>query len=70
MNKKVIYTEFEVFFEGFLKNTFNIQENELQQIKTNLRNTCDKYTKIKIPEKFGKIHKELSERKDIVITCF
>ena len=42
-------------------------ENELRQIKANLRNTCDKYTKIKVPYKYRKVVKELSERRDIAI---
>ena len=32
-----------------------------------LRNTCDKYTKIKAPCKYRKFVKELSERRDIGI---
>ena len=48
VNKNGIYTEFEVFFQSLLKDISNIPENELRQIKTNLRNTCDKYTKIKV----------------------
>ena len=32
-----------------------------------LRNTCDKYTKIKAPYKYRKFVKELSERRDIGI---
>ena len=36
-------------------------------IKANLRNTCDKYTKIKVPYKYRKVVKEISERRDIAI---
>ena len=68
MNKNTIHTEFEVFFQSLPKDISNIPENGLRQIKTNLRNTCDKYTKIKIPYKYRKVVKELSERRDIAIS--
>ena len=67
VNRNAIYTEFEVFFQSLLKEISNIPENELRQIKTNLRNTCDKYTKKKKPFKYRKVVKELSERSDIAI---
>ena len=67
MNKNAIYTEFEVFFQGLLKDISTIPENELRQIKANLRNTCDQYTKIKVPYNYRKVAKELSERRDIAI---
>ena len=66
LNRNAIYTEFEVFFQSLLKDISNIPENELRQIKTNLRNTCDKCTK-KTPFKYRKVVKELSERSDIAI---
>ena len=51
VSKNATYTEFEIFFQRLLKDISNIPENELRQIKVNLRNTCDKYTKIKVPYK-------------------
>ena len=65
--KNAIYTEFEFFYQSLLKDISNISENELQLIKTKLRNTCDKHTKIKAPYKYRKFVKELSERRDIGI---
>ena len=44
----MIYTELEVFYQGLLKDNGNIPETELQLIKTKLRNTCEKYTKVKV----------------------
>ena len=67
MNKNAIYTEFEVFYQSLLKDISDIPVNKLRQIKTNLRNTCDKYTKIKVPYKYRKVVEELSERRDIAI---
>ena len=67
VNKNATYTESDIFFQRLLKDISNIPENELRQIKVNLRNTCDKYTKIKVQYKYRKVVKELSERKDIAI---
>ena len=66
-NTNKIYTEFEMFYQNLLKNTSNIPETKLQQIKTKLLSTCDKYTKIKVPYKHRKIVNKLSKRNDIVI---
>ena len=59
VNKNAIYTEFEVFYQSLLKDTSNIPENELRQIKMNHKNMCDKYNKIKVPYKYRKVVKEL-----------
>ena len=48
-NFDMIYTEFEVFYQGLLKDIGNIPETELQLTKTKLRNTYEKYAKIKVP---------------------
>ena len=66
-NANMIYNEFEVFFQGLLKDTGNIPETELQLIKTKLRNTCEKYTKIKVPYKYRKIINELRKREEIAV---
>ena len=62
VNKNDIYIEFQVFFQSLPKDISKIPENELRQIKTSLRNTCDKYTEIKVPYKYRKFVKELLER--------
>ena len=56
-----------MFYQNLLKNISNIPETKLQQIKTKLLSTCDKYTKIKVPYKHRKIVNKLSKRNDIVI---
>ena len=66
-NANMIYTEFEVFFQGLLKDTGNIPETELQLIKTKLRNTCEKYTKIKVPYKYRENINELIKREYIAV---
>ena len=67
VNKNAIYAEFEVFLQSLLKDISNIPEKELRQMTTSLRNMCDKYTKIKVPYKYRKVVKELSERRDTAI---
>ena len=54
----MIYTEFEAFCQGLLKDIGNIPETESQLIKAKLRNTCEKDTKIKVPYKYRKIINE------------
>ena len=46
-NANMIYTEFEVFYQGLLKDIGNITEIELQLIKTKLRNMCENVHKNK-----------------------
>ena len=66
-NANMIYTEFEVFYQGLLKDIGNIPETELQLIKAKLRNTCEKDTKIKVPYKYRKIINELRKREAIAV---
>ena len=63
----MIYTEFEVFYQGLLTDIGNIPETELQLIKTKLRSTWEKYTKIKVPYKYRKIINELIKREKIAL---
>ena len=42
-------------------------ENEISQVKTKQRNTCEKYCHVKVPYKQKKIISNLSNRKDVVI---
>ena len=42
-----------------------IPENELQEVKTKLRNTCKCYCNIKVPYKQRQIIKSLPQREDI-----
>ena len=65
VNRNAIYTEFEVFFQSLLKDISNIPENELRQIKTNLRNTCDKYTKKKNHLNIEKLSKNY--RREVIL---
>ena len=65
INANMIYTEFEVFYQYLLKDTVNIPETDLQLIKTQVWNACEKYTEIKMPCKYRKIINEPRKRDDI-----
>ena len=66
-NRNSIHTEFESFYQKLVNDMLNIPENELQQVKTELRNTCERYCNIKVPYKQRQIIKSLSQREDITI---
>ena len=66
-NANMIHTEFDVFYQGLLKDFGNVPETELQLIKTKLRNTCEKYTKINVPYKYRRIINELRKREGIAV---
>ena len=62
-----MHTEFEQFYQGILKDISHLPENYLSSLKTKLRNTCEKYSKIYVPYKYKKIIAELSGNKDLCI---
>ena len=67
INRNSIQTEFESFYQELVNDMPNIPENKLQQVKTKLRNTCERYCNIKVPYKQKQIIKTLSQREDITI---
>ena len=56
-----INTEFEQFYQRLLHYISHIPEEDLAHIETKLRNTCEKYSKIKVPYKYRKIVETLSK---------
>ena len=50
-----IEVEFEQFYQGLLRNLTYIPDNELTSLKTKLRSTCEKYSKIHVPYKYKKV---------------
>ena len=50
-NKNLIYTESEHFYQNLLNNIKDLPEASLYRIKTKMRNTCEKYSEIKVPYK-------------------
>ena len=66
-NRNAVSTEFEHFFQNFLKDICNISESELIQIKTKLRNSCEKYCNVNVPNHQRNVINNLMKRNDIVI---
>ena len=66
-NSNTITIEFELISRPYWPNVSNIPENELSKIKTKLENTCENYSKVKVPYRHRKIVSELSKNKNIVI---
>ena len=52
-----INTEFERSYQNISCNIFHIPEQDLTHVKTKLRNTCEKYCKIKVPFKCKEVIK-------------
>ena len=67
LNKTDIETKFEQFYQGLLKDISNIPEESLSTLKTKLRKTCEKYSRIKVPYKYQQTVKKLSKNQSIVI---
>ena len=67
LNSNRIHTEFEQFYQGILKDISHIPENYLSSLKTKLRSTCEKYSKIHVPYKYKKIIDQLSRNKGLCI---
>ena len=63
----VINTEFEEFCQRILHHISHIPEKDLVHIKTKLRNSREKYSKIRVPYKYRKIVETLSKNSRIVI---
>ena len=65
-NSNTIVTELEFFFQNLLRDISNIPECELSKVKAKLRNTCEKYSKVKVPYKHRKIVLKLSKNETII----
>ena len=66
-NKNRIHSEFEQFYQSILKDISHIPESGLSCLKTKLRNTCEKYSKVHVPYKYKKVTGQLSRNKDLCI---
>ena len=65
-NRNNITTEFEYFHQNSLNDVSHIPEVQLGQVKTKLRDACEKYCSIKIPYKHRKTIKKVWKR-DVII---
>ena len=50
-NRNNIATEFEYFYQNLLNDMSHIPKVQLRQVKTKLRDACEKYCRMKIPYK-------------------
>ena len=50
-----------------MKDISNLPENYLSSLKTKLQNTCERYSKIRVPYKYKKIIYQLSSNKYLCI---
>ena len=66
-NSNTIASEFELFFQNLLRDFSNIPESEVNKIKNKPRNTCEKYSKLKVPYRHRKIILELSKNENTII---
>ena len=62
-----IEVEIEQFYQSLLRNLMHIPDNELTSLKTKLKSTCGKYSKINVPYKYKKFTDNLFKNKSIVI---
>ena len=65
--KNPIYTESEQFNQRIFDNIRHLPQDDINIIKTKMRSTCEKYSRINVPYKYRKIVNDLSRNKDIVI---
>ena len=66
-NRSNIATEFKYFYQNLLNDISHIPEGQLSQVKTKLRDACEKYCRMKIRYKHRKTIKNLSKRDDVII---
>ena len=66
-NRSNIATEFKYFYQNLLNDISHIPEVQLSQVKTKLRDACEKYYRIKMPYKHRKSIENLSKRDDVII---
>ena len=66
INRNIVETEFEYFHEN-INDISNIPQHQLNNTKTKLRSTFEKYCTTKTPNKYQEIMKQLSVNKAIFI---
>ena len=64
---KRVEVEFEFYYENMLEEVTKLPEREKMNLKTNLLNACKNYTQVKVPYKYRKVVKSLSENESICL---
>ena len=66
-NRNKLFTEFEMFYQNILKDISHLNNDVITRLKTKLRHTCDKYSRIKVPYKYRNVITNLRRNKQLVI---
>ena len=67
INRKAFTTEFELFLQILLRNISLMPEFEINKVKTELPNTCEKSSNIKVLHIHREIISDLAKRDDIIL---
>ena len=67
LDKRIVQTEFEGFYQHLLRNLSHIPENDISVIKTKLQSTYEKYSNVYVPYEYRKVVEKLSKYDNIVI---
>ena len=66
-NRNKLFAEFEMFYQNILKDISHLNNDVITRLKTKLRHTCDKYSRIKVPYKYRNVINNLRRNKQLVI---
>ena len=56
-----------MFYQNILKDISHLNNDVITRLKTKLRHTCDKYSRIKVPYKYRNVINNLRRNKQLVI---
>ena len=63
----LIYTEFESYFQSIKHKITNLPETQISHLKTKLRNACEQYSNINVPNKEREIIIKLKKNQNIML---
>ena len=66
-NLNKLFTKFEMFCQNILKDISHLNSDVITRLKTKLRQTCDEYSRIKVPYKYRNVINNLHRNKQLVI---
>ena len=67
MNRNTVKTEFEAFYHHLRKQLKNLEPNEMCELKTKLRRSCENYGNINGKTKLDDIISKLAKNNDVVV---
>ena len=66
-NHNKLFTEFEMFYQNILKDISHLNNDVITRLKTKLRHTCNKYSRIKVSYKYCNVINNLCRNKQLII---